>query len=195
MNNARKADKLRQEITDIRYLLNGEDQEGNKLSIISDVKYIRYLAVVNYAMLSPTFEQSSIVDSGRVHFSQYKLGLVAKTLGLQFDRSRIAEKIFKQAEKREEITRITHENKQYISLTDKGIKKVREGMREIESLKKNPDSLNSLDKNYREQVKKGVKRENVWASLLKSNREDTQPMDKIMKLLMDIKLPEDITDT
>lgn len=135
--------KARQKIMQVKHMLNGKDRSGNKTSLYSEIKHLRYYAVLDYAMNSSIYKNESKTVNEKNFFNVYRLEKVANTLDLDFDKSRIAKKVFEDGEKRGEIEFLREDHREYVRLTPKGIDTLNEGLDELKSLQSLPSSTES----------------------------------------------------
>jgi predicted transcriptional regulator len=113
-------DSLISRLHEIVILLNGEHRGGKRATFASDFGTARYAIALLAAIMIEIFSDHTISVGNEIFCNFYRLEKVANRLHLQFDRTRIAEKIFEQLEKKGEVKKLVKDNKTFITLTKKG---------------------------------------------------------------------------
>ena len=139
-------------LTKIAYvykLLNGKQLDGKNATYHSNFKKARYTAILLAAVTLNNFKDEPCPnDCNRYNF--YKLDKVAKTLKLEFDRTRIAKKIYEDMVKLGEVKTERIEDKEYICITEKGKKICQKQLEELQLLRDYFEAIPAIQEKYNE---------------------------------------------
>lgn len=114
-------DSLLSRLVEIVLLLNGEYRGGKRAVFASDFATARYAITLLAAIMNYDIFSDHLIKVRKETFCNfYRLEKIANRFHLQFDRTRIAEKIFEQLENKGEVKKLVKDNKTYITLTKKG---------------------------------------------------------------------------
>jgi len=123
-------------IKEKKQMLNGIDTDGRPASSLKGLRFLRYYLILYYATVSPVFMRDEFMDNDGRGFGLYALAKVAKSLDLDYDRTRTALEVFEDGRKRGEIDMIIANNRhRYFLLTKKGKDICRDALKEIENLR------------------------------------------------------------
>jgi hypothetical protein len=128
-----KADLLIK-IKRVRLLLNGRYHDGTKASFASDFKFMRYACVLLAAITMSNFEFHTKKIRNETYASYYSLYKVAKFLGLEFERTKVAPYIYKELVNRGHAKTAVENNRTYITFTEKGRISCEEKLEELQFL-------------------------------------------------------------
>jgi hypothetical protein len=112
-------DSLLSRIHEIVKLLNGYVQ-GKRGTFANGFRSARYEIVLFAGTTMNIFSEQTRDIRGSIYFNFYRLQKVANWLQLEFDRTKIAKKIYSELESKGLVVTETEDNKTYIALTDKG---------------------------------------------------------------------------
>lgn len=139
-------------LTKIAYvynLLNGKKLDGKNAIYNSNFKKARYSAILLAAVTLDIFkEEPCPTDCNRYNF--YGLNKVAKKLELEFDRTRIAKKIYEEMVKSGEVKIENIENKEYICITEKGKEICQKHLEELHLLRNYFEAIPAMQEKYNE---------------------------------------------
>jgi hypothetical protein len=146
-------------IADLYLLLNGRTLQGKKATYGSYFTTLRYALVLLYAITSEIVrdenEKDLTLDCTRFNF--YRLNKVADLLHLEFERRRVAKKIYTELKDKGYAKTERKGGKEYICITEKGEKSCKNKMEETRKLKRYFMSLPLLQAKYdEEQVPAGM---------------------------------------
>jgi hypothetical protein len=103
-------------------VINGKVPDVRDTNFGSDFRPARYAIILLAALLDPLCEDGNIQIRNFTCISFYRLAKVAKLLGLIFDRSRTAEKIYRDLESKHRVRFFKLENHTFITITKQGQK-------------------------------------------------------------------------
>ena len=127
------AKDLRQQI-----LLLREDLNGNKPHF-KGLRYLRYLAVLLYAMMSDLFAEDGKKEEDGIYFNRYTLEKIAEKIPLNFDRTRSAVTVYEDAIQKGQIKKIRNDRgTEYYVLTESGIEYCITKLNQLEELHTSP---------------------------------------------------------
>jgi hypothetical protein len=134
-------------IKEVKNLLNGKTSSGHNAKYGSDFKKLRYAIILLAGVVLPIDNTKEIQNTTFINY--YGLDKVARMLGLEFDRTKVAGKIFSELESKGKIKRaITEDSKTFITLTDECKKKCIENLDLLQILNKEFYSDPSLQMKY-----------------------------------------------
>jgi len=134
-------------IKEVKHLLNGNTTTGLKAKYSSNFKNLRYAIILLAGVVLPVDNTKEIQNTTFINY--YTLDKVARMLGLEFDRTKVADKIFSELENKGKIKRaITDDSKTFITLTDKCKKECIENLDLLQILNKEFYSDPSLQMKY-----------------------------------------------
>jgi hypothetical protein len=120
---------------------------GHKAKYGSDFKKLRYAIILLAGVVLPIDSTKEIQNTTFINY--YGLDKVARMLGLEYDRTKGAAKIFPELESKGKIKRaITEDSKTFITLTDEGKKECREDLDLLQILNEKFCSDPSLQMKY-----------------------------------------------
>jgi hypothetical protein len=136
--------------------LNGMTNTGHKAKYASKFKNLRYAIILLASLVLPIFEDKTKEIQNTTFINYYRLDMVAETLGLEYDRTKGADKIFSDLENQGEIRRaITNDSKTFITLTEGGKNKCNEKLDLLLILNKEFYSNPSLQTRYLDEDTEG----------------------------------------
>jgi predicted transcriptional regulator len=140
-------------IADLYLLLNGRTLQGKKATYGSYFTTLRYALVLSYAITSQIVRDENEKDfiPNCTRFNFYRLNKVANLLKLEFERRRIAKKIYAELKDRGYAKTERKGGKEYICLTEKGKMSCRNKLEETRKLKRYFMSLPLLQVKYNEE--------------------------------------------
>ena len=103
-------------------VINGKVPNVRDTNFGSDFSSARYAIILLAALMSPIFEDNNIQIQNFTCVNFYRLKKVARLLGLVFDRTRTAEKIYRNLESKQRIIFFKVGNKTFITFTKQGQK-------------------------------------------------------------------------
>jgi hypothetical protein len=113
---------------------NGNVPNGKDANFGSDFRTSRYAIILLAALTHPLFEDHKIQIENFKCFNYYRLGRVAKLLGLGFDRARTAEKIYRDLESKQKVRFFKQENQTFITFTKEGQKMSQDRLKRFQEL-------------------------------------------------------------
>jgi hypothetical protein len=127
--------------------LNGKTNTGHKAKYGSNFKTMRYAIILLASLVLPVDNTKEIQNTTFINY--YSLDKVARMLGLEFDRTKGADKIFSELENKGKIKRaITDDSKTFITLTDECKKECIKNLDLLQILNKEFYSDPSLQMKY-----------------------------------------------
>ncbi|MGC1928238.1 MAG: hypothetical protein WA667_04635 [Candidatus Nitrosopolaris sp.] len=127
--------------------MNGKTNTGHKAKYGSNFKRIRYAIILLASLVLPVDNTKEIQNTTFINY--YSLDKVARMLGLEFDRTKGADKIFPELESKGKIRRaITNDSKTFITLTEEGKNECKEKLDLLQILNKEFYSDPSLQMKY-----------------------------------------------
>ena len=143
------SDSLLTKIAHVYTLLNGKSLNGKNAIYHSNFKKARYTAILLAAVTLDIFKDEACPkDCNRYNF--YGLNKVAKKLKLEFDRTRIAKKIYEEMEQLGEVKIEHSENKEYICITEKGKKIFQKHLEQLHDLRNYFEAIPAIQEKYTE---------------------------------------------
>jgi hypothetical protein len=134
-------------IKEVKNLLNGKTNTGLKAKYSSNFKDLRYAIILLASLVLPIDNTKEIENTTFINY--YSLDKVARMLGLEFDRTKVADKIFSELESKGGVRRaITDDSKTFITLTDEGKEKCIKGLDLLQILNEKFCSDPSLQMKY-----------------------------------------------
>ena len=112
-------------------VINGKVPNVRDTNFGSDFRTARYAIILLAALVSPIFEDSNIQIQNFTCVNFYRLEKVARLLGLVFDRTRTAEKIYRDLESKQKIIFFKVDNKTFITFTKQGQKMCLERLKQF----------------------------------------------------------------
>jgi hypothetical protein len=112
-------------------VINGKVPNVRDINFGSDFRAARYAIILLAALVSPIFEDSNIQIQNFTCVNFYRLEKVARLLGLVFDRTRTAEKIYRDLESKQKIIFFKVDNKTFITFTKQGQKMCLERLKQF----------------------------------------------------------------
>ena len=113
-------ESLLSRIREIVKLLNGYVQREKRGTFANDFRSARYAIVLFAGTTMDIFSEQTKDIKGSVYFNFYRLQKVANWLQLEFDRTKIAKKIYSELETKGLVVTQREENRTFIALTEKG---------------------------------------------------------------------------
>jgi predicted transcriptional regulator len=133
-------------------LLNGRTPNGKKATYASLFKTSRYAIILLASIKHHAFENNTIKIGNTTFTNFYRLNMIAEVLGLEFDRTKIADKIYSELQDKGLIKRIiTEDHKTFITLTEKGEKKFLKNLDELQTINELYISRPLLQRQYDEE--------------------------------------------
>ena len=138
-------------ITDLYLLLNGKTLHGKKATYGSYFTTLRYAIILLYAITSEIVrdEKEFIRDCTLLNF--YRLNKVADLLHLEFEKTRVAKKIYTELKNKGYVKTERKDGNEYICLTEKGKMSCKNKLEETRKLKRYFMSLPLLQVKYNEE--------------------------------------------
>jgi hypothetical protein len=139
-------------LTKIAYvynLLNGKKLDGKNATYHSNFKKARYASILLASVTLDNFKDEPCPNDCN-SYNFYKLAKVAKTLELEFDRTRIAKKIYDEMIKSGEVKTERIEDKEYICITEKGKKICQKQLEELHLLRNYFEAIPAIQEKYNE---------------------------------------------
>ena len=128
-------------------MLNGKSNTGHNAKYGSNFKKLRYAIILLAGVVLPVDNTKEIQNATFINY--YTLDKVARMLGLEFDRTKVAGKIFSELETKGKIKRaITDDSKTFITLTDECKEECKEKLNLLQILNKEFYSDPSLQTKY-----------------------------------------------
>ena len=112
-------------------VINGKVPNVRDTNFGSDFRTARYAIILLAALVSPIFEDSNIQIQNFTCVNFYRLEKVARLLGLVFDRTRTAEKIYRDLESKKKVIFFKVDNKTFITFTKQGQKMCLERLKQF----------------------------------------------------------------
>jgi hypothetical protein len=149
MFNDDEDEDLLYKIKSVHKLLNGKTLDGRNAIYHSDFKRVRYSAILLASVTLDIFRKEPCPKDCN-SYSIYNLDKVAKTLLLDFERTRVARKIYEEMKDFGEVKIERTKDKEYICITEKGKKSCNKQLDELQRLKKYFEDLPQLQDKYDE---------------------------------------------
>jgi hypothetical protein len=124
-------ESLLSRIYEVRNLLNGDAQPGKRATFGPGFKMSRYVIILFAATTIKIFSEQTENIKGSMYFNFYRLQKVASRLQLEFDRTKIARKIYSELQDKGEVATVIEENKTFVTLTEKGKQNCQEKLQEL----------------------------------------------------------------
>lgn len=119
----------------VKPLLNGRTRDDREANYGPSFRKLRYGLLLLVSIKIPNFEEDTSNFQNMTFVNMYRLSKIARGLGINFDRSKIAEKIYKEMEDKGEVRKIiTEDNKTFVTLTKKGEQALSEKLECLEIL-------------------------------------------------------------
>ena len=147
--NDNEDDDLLYKIKSVHKLLNGKTLDGRNAIYHSDFKRARYSAILLASVTLNIFRKKPYPKDCN-SYSIYNLDKVAKTLLLDFERTRVARKIYEEMKDFGEVKIERTKDKEYICITEKGKKSCNKQLEELFRLKKYFEEIPQLQDKYDE---------------------------------------------
>jgi hypothetical protein len=144
-------------------VINGNVPDVKDANFGSEFRTARY-AIILLAALTPMFEDRNIQIQNFTCVNFYRLEKVARFLGLVFDRTRTAEKVYRDLESKHRVRFFKQENRTFVTITKQGLKKYQEILQQFQVLDKYLKSITSLQNQQSEE------RQSLGTSLVRGIR-------------------------
>ena len=140
-------DDLIYKIKYVYKLLNGKTLKGNNAVYRADFKKARYSAILLAFVSLNLFRKEQCPDNCNI-YRLYKLNKVAQTLSLDFDKTRVAKKIYEEMANLGEVKLERKKDKEYICITEKGRNSFNKQLGELHRLKKYFEEIPQLQDKF-----------------------------------------------